>query len=156
MHFCLRPGCRRSWHAPCLAKANWLIQSVQDLPQRMESLDGTYASSDTSGASPKKKARLTEPNELTNLYAQIPTELLVVARQPISRGGALGVVGNVCSVFRARTMVQNALRSVEEIPDNWEEKLGHVYDVSGIGPVAQTKGKRPALAFQCPQCGEPI
>ena len=159
MHFCPRSGCRRSWHAPCLAKANWLIKSEEDLPQRMESLDGKYASADALKSSPKKKARSTKSKDgsvLNDPYARMPTELLAVARQPIARGGPLGLVGNVRSVVRARTMVQKALKGVEDIPESWEEMLGNVYDASKIGPAAETKGKSPAIAYQCPQCGEPI
>lgn len=122
----------------------------------MESLDGKYVSRDAPKTSPKKKPRSARAPALDPSYARIPKELLAVARQPIVRGGVLGVVGNVRSVVRARTMVQNVLKGIEGIPENWEEKLGKVYDVSGTGPTADPKRKQPALSYQCPRCGEPI
>lgn len=157
MHFCPRPGCLRSWHAPCLVKANWLIKSGTDFPQRMESLDREYTRADRPKSRARKKARLSKPEDsvISNSYGRMPTELLAVARQPIVRGGALGMVGNVRSVVRARTMVQKALKSTEDIPENWADLLGKVYDVSKLGP-AKTKGARLVFAYQCPRCGEPI
>jgi hypothetical protein len=122
----------------------------------MESLDGKYISRDAPKSSPKKKARATTASTLDPSYARIPTELLAVAQQPVARGGALGVVGNVRSVVRARTMVQNALKGIEDIPEDWIERLGTVYDVTGTGPAADMKDKQRALSYQCPQCGEPI
>ncbi|KAF8518484.1 hypothetical protein JB92DRAFT_2902684 [Gautieria morchelliformis] len=159
VHFCPRPGCRRSWHAPCLAKTNWLIKSEENFSQRMVSLDRDYVSPDAPKSNPKKKARPAKSKEasvLNDPYARMPTELLAVAQQPIARGGVLGLVGNVRSVFKARSMVQNALKGIEDIPEDWEARLGKVFDVSGIGPAATKHGTRSAVSYQCPKCGEPI
>jgi hypothetical protein len=165
MHFCPRTQCCRSWHTACLANANWFIKTPVDLPQRLESLDGDWTPSGaTDGAKPgpKKKARVQSsltPLPQENPYARIPPGLLAVARQPIARGGSLGIVGNVRSVARARKMLQNALKGIEGVPEDWEARLGKVHDVSTIGPSAdmgKVKGKGKVFAYQCPQCGEPI
>ena len=131
----------------------------------MESLDHAWTPSAVDGTkpSPKKKARVQASSALPQAdpYAGVPAGLLAVARQPIARGGPLGIVGNVRSVVRARKMLQNALNGVEDIPDDWEGRIGKVYDASMTGPPGgkgKGKGKRAgkALAYQCPQCGEPI
>jgi len=108
---------------------------------------------------PKKKARTkaVPPRNKPDPYANIPAGLLAVARQPIARGGYdLGVVGNVRSVTRARRMVQDALAGVSDIPDDWAETLGTVFDASLLGPSDEVKRKAKALSYQCPSCGEPI
>lgn len=133
----------------------------------MESLDSDWspsAAEDGTEPRPKKKARVeTSVLPPADPYAAIPAGLVAVARQPIARGGSLGIVGNVRSVVRARKMLQNALRGVERISDDWKDRIGKVYDASGIEPAEEKmdkgkkgKGRAKMLAYQCPQCGEPI
>ncbi|KIJ51050.1 hypothetical protein M422DRAFT_44246 [Sphaerobolus stellatus SS14] len=163
MHFCPRPNCQKAWHIQCLEKNSWFIKSPENFEQRTESLDH-YISSGATPSPKKKKARTkskplsttaTTPAE-SDAYSHIPAALLAVARQPIARGGKLGIVGNVRSVTRARKMVQDALAGAADIPDDWAEKLGKVFDANLLGPSDETKQKTKALSYQCPSCGEPI
>ncbi|KAF8581058.1 hypothetical protein K439DRAFT_255742 [Ramaria rubella] len=160
MHFCPRTGCLRAWHASCLANANWFFKSPVNFLQRMESLE---TSSLPSEPSPKKKVRIKKTQAaqaieaLADSYAQIPADLLAIARQPIVRGRSLGIVGNVRSVVRARKMLQNALKGAESIPEDWLGALGTVYDADVIAPPpTKAKKKGVPLAYECPRCGEPI
>ena len=77
----------------------------------------------------------------------LPADLLLIAQQPIVRGGAFsagGVAGNISDVVGARRIVYEALQG-KLVPDTWEEGL----DVHRAVYIKKT-GKTPA--FLCPKC----
>jgi hypothetical protein len=53
-------------------------------------------------------------------------------------------------------MLKNALERVEDIPDDWAEKVGPHADTKAIGPADAVKRRKGALSYECPSCGEPI
>ncbi|GJJ08660.1 hypothetical protein Clacol_002879 [Clathrus columnatus] len=123
---------------------------------RMESLDGEFnIDLQLDQRSPRKKARRHQESQNTDLYEKIPKDLLEIARQPIIRGRSMGVVGNVCSVTRARKLISAVMRDGEEIPENWKSSLGLIYGANDVRAANIVNAKK-ALGYACPKCGEPI
>lgn len=106
-------------------------------------------------SSSRKRARLNRESRDGNPYERIPKELLDIARQPIIRGRSMGVVGNICSVTRARKLLRAAMRDGEQVPEDWKDSLGVIYSVADLKAVNTFQAKK-VLAYACPKCGEPI
>jgi hypothetical protein len=159
MHFCPRPSCRRFYHHRCLGSP-----SKDSSDHRLHLLASSPDSDETiiledlitSSGPPKKKRRGrpskskdqdTASRSVEDMLETLPSDLLLIAQQPIVRGrifGAGGVAGNVSDVVRARRMVYDALQGTP-IPEGWEEELD-VYRAVYI----KKAGKPPA--FLCPKC----
>lgn len=156
IHFCPRITCLQGWHDHCLERNNWYIKTLENFEQRIESMGGEFnIDMQADQSSSRKRARLNRESHNTNPYERIPKELLDIARQPIIRGRSMGVVGNVCSVTRARKLLRAAMRDGQQVPEDWKSSLGVIYSVADLKAVNTFQAKK-ALAYACPKCGEPI
>lgn len=122
----------------------------------MESMGGDF-NIDIQAAqpSPRKRARSNRDFSSTDPYEKVPQELLEIARQPVIRGRGMGVVGNVCSVTRARKLIRVAIQDGEQILNDWKSSLGVVYSMADLKAASAPQAKK-VLAYACPKCGEPI
>jgi hypothetical protein len=124
MHWCPRPLCRQGYHRACLLENgnHTLFGDHHDL------VCARIASS------PDNQ----EPAELPDEWgmSQLPRQLMSLAAQPMVRGGAHGVAGNVAVVVHARRVVLAAFREESFLYSNsdsdteWEAR--HIVDV-GLG-----------------------
>lgn len=156
IHFCPRTTCLQGWHDHCLERNNWYIKTLENFEQRIESMGGEFnIDMQVDQSSSRKRARLNRESRDGNPYERIPKELLDIARQPIIRGRSMGVVGNICSVTRARKLLRAAMRDGEQVPEDWKDSLGVIYSVADLKAVNTFQAKK-VLAYACPKCGEPI
>jgi len=121
---------------------------------------------------PRKRPK-TEVPTLESILGSLPPNLLIIAIQPLVRGGAFpagGVAGNIGMVTRARRLVHTALQmgGGQNAVSDWEETVfGEDRDVVGVGvknavvvvkfeagkPAKKDKGLPP---FVCPTCKSAI
>ncbi|KAF8233026.1 hypothetical protein L208DRAFT_1396317 [Tricholoma matsutake] len=159
MHFCPRPSCRRFYHQRCLDSP-----SKDTLEHHLRLLTSSPDSDETivledlveSSEPPKKKrrGRLSKSKDqemaarsVEAMLEALPSDLLLVAQQPIVRGGIFrvgGVTGNISAVVRTRRIVYATLQGTP-VPEGWEEEL-NVYRAV----YSKKLGKVPA--YRCPQC----
>ena len=90
MHFCPRADCRKWYHGNCLKKRRNVILKKNGF---------------ISETSPDKRAQESLGTPQAHVH-DIPPELLHLACEPIIRGQAHGVVGNVKAVCKAREWAQ--------------------------------------------------
>ncbi|KAJ7504148.1 hypothetical protein B0H11DRAFT_1980974 [Mycena galericulata] len=124
MHWCPRPRCRRAYHRSCLEDGHHIRLTSSDesiIHLRLAS----SADTDHSVALPHDRTLL-----------QLPLNLLVLAAQPIVRGGAHGVAGNVAVVVHARRLVHAAIQEQKSISsdsdsgsDSSEEAIDAGYEL---------------------------
>ncbi|KAJ7735662.1 hypothetical protein DFH07DRAFT_967127 [Mycena maculata] len=98
MHWCPRPDCRRAYHTACLLNNEHIL-----LVRNSHDVVCLRLASSADADEPVKI-----PEGATML--QLATELVALAAQPIVRGGAHGVVGNVAVIVRARRVVHAAIQ----------------------------------------------
>lgn len=105
-----------------------------------------------SAGPPSKKRRRTSqvaPLSAAALSA-LPPLLVRAAAQPLVRGGAYGVAGNIASVVAARRMVCTAVRDGDDVsewkkrmPDGWEATMLAGWDADDLGLDAGSEGGPP-------------
>ncbi|KAF7332619.1 hypothetical protein MKEN_00144700 [Mycena kentingensis (nom. inval.)] len=154
-HWCPAPDCRRGWHRKCLLGQN----NVNGETTAHQLAYARIANVDSESKENPGPPALPPIEKLTML---VPPDLLLLAAQPIVRGGSYGVVGNVAIVLHARRFVHTALISDTDLEldrwlldstfNKWEdtimENLGLGADCAGAGLTS--------LALQCPNCSKSI
>ncbi|KAJ7726923.1 hypothetical protein B0H16DRAFT_1591780 [Mycena metata] len=163
MHWCPRPGCRRAYHRSCL---------IEDAHHAMLKGQNNLVCARLSSSADTDEA-VTTPGR--DILRRVPDDLVFLAAQPMVRGGAYGVAGNVAIVVRARRVVHAALPIVGHESFSGSEAEGLCildaeleldldlyswYEDSGfaswedaivearLSSEAQTEG-----VFVCPTCG---
>ncbi|KAJ7726943.1 hypothetical protein B0H16DRAFT_1429274 [Mycena metata] len=150
MHLCPRPKCRKYYHRGCISPSKGKGAPISHL-QRVDFLltdPDTGAAlelplNESASAEPPKKRRrashVTDPAAFSAPIAALPQKLVRAAAQPIVRGGALGVAGNVAAVVAARRLVCRALRDgvkveawPDQMPKDWEKSMPDGWDAEGI------------------------
>jgi hypothetical protein len=159
MHFCPRPSCRRFYHQKCLG---WPSKDASEhhlhlLASSPDSDKTIVLESLVTTLEPPRKKRRGRPSKsekqdtairtVEGVLENLPSDLLLVAQQPLVRGGTFregGVTGNVRAVARARRMVYEALRGTP-LPEAWEDEVD-------VDRAVYTKKPGKASAYLCPQC----
>jgi hypothetical protein len=105
---------------------------------------------------PKKKRRGRPSNSntedppargLEDVLQTVPSDLLLIAQQPIVRGGNFytgGAAGNVAAVVHARRIVYDALRGTA-VPEDWDAELN-------VQKCVYMKKVEKIPTFICPKC----
>lgn len=156
MHFCPRPACRRSYHRQCLANNN----KYRDRDLETRDLRLLASSPDTDevfdlftlfSRSPEYDGTGHQPISPSGLLLRFPSDLVLIAKQPIVKGvNSGGVVGNVRTIVNARRMIYEAIESATPVPGNWSCEM----DVDTSLPQKGGTDNIPALL--CPKCRGPV
>ena len=159
MHFCPRPSCRRFYHQRCIGPqikdtAEHHLHLLASSPDSDETLvlEDLVQSSEPPkkkrrGRPSNSKAQNPPPRSVEEVLQTVPSDLLLIAQQPIVRGGSFyagGVSGNVSAVVYARRIVYDALRGTV-VPEGWEAELN-------VQKSVYTRKTEKAPAFLCPKC----
>ncbi|KAJ7076464.1 hypothetical protein B0H15DRAFT_863895 [Mycena belliarum] len=145
MHWCPRPQCRRAHHYGCLlAREQQVLMTAQDAAfARLES-------------SPDANKRISvDPRVVLD---RVPAGILRLAGQPIVRGGAFGITGNVACVVHARRAVYDILRGDADFDAltayddeaGWADAIVEPYLY--FGDADGDAGRTVSVLF-CPGCG---
>ncbi|KAJ7026585.1 hypothetical protein C8F04DRAFT_1125067 [Mycena alexandri] len=102
MHWCPRPGCRRAYHRSCLIEDTHCHAALKGRNNLVCVRLSSSADTDEAVMIPGHE-----------ILRRIPESLVFLAAQPMVRGGAHGVAGNVAIVVRARRVVHAALSIVK-------------------------------------------
>ncbi|KAF7330036.1 hypothetical protein MKEN_00267700 [Mycena kentingensis (nom. inval.)] len=165
--WCPASGCRRGYHVACLQSDS--IQEcanpgpgtqVEEIQAEHEEL--VRARLGNTPDSDAERVVIPPVSALVATPTSIPRLLVLLAAQPIVRGGTHGVAGNVAAVVKARRMVREALSASggrKEL-DHWEDEPGFEmwddaivegFDVNGLR--FENMGQKPlASSFHCPSC----
>jgi len=138
------PRDHKTFHQSCLEKYDGSQEAIDHLRElSLPSLTKKKPGS-------RKRVHFNSRQAPSSDYSEIPKQLLSYARLPVLKGKVYGVAGNGHRVIKARQFIREALDPKKRvpIPDDWEEQLG--------GKKAAGRLPDAAVAYKCPQCGDPI
>ncbi|KAJ7216428.1 hypothetical protein GGX14DRAFT_441494 [Mycena pura] len=152
MHLCPQPGCRKYYHRRCIenessgagrTRLDFLMHDPDTgVPLMLPSDESASA-----GPPSKKRRRKSQSAAAPSAAAlsALPPLLVRAAAQPLVRGGACGVAGNIAAVVAARRLVGAALRDGDDVsewkkrmPDEWEATMLAGWDTDDLGLDGET------------------